>query len=471
MSLFKHDDQPDETPVAPAGVPSQNDAPADVTTTSAFKVASPADDDTDAQSAYQALEKHRQEKRRRSVRRAIVAVAAIAGIAVVVAIASSMGSSSKSAAGSMDTDVVTRGTFTSTVTASGAVEPVSSSNVTPEVDGIIDTVNVSVGDVVDMGDTLFTLKNDTLDKAVSDAAQQVKTAQNGVDSAQTAYDNAINAYNEAAEAYNKAVASPQTTTTTGQTATFDKATLQGAIDSAEVAREGAVIALQTANEAYDQAVATAKKRTVTSPATGTVIAVNAVAGTAVSSGASMATTASAPLIQISDVSQMKVTVQANELDVSKLAVGQSARATFSALPNVTSDATVTSIATTATTATVTSTSTAASGTGVTTYAVDLLIPSPDAALKPGMTASVAITTLTLPDVLMVPAAAVQTAEDGTTYVSVLTDPQKGTTDTRVVSVKATSTSQAAIEGNVGEGDTVVLPSSATSSTSASTAGL
>jgi HlyD family secretion protein len=435
-----------------------------VTPTSKLEVLSPDGGDPEAQSAYQALEKHRQEKRKKSVRRGIIVAAVAAGIVAVALVARSVGSSSTNAMSSMDTDVVTRGTFTSTVTASGAVEPVSSTNVTPEVDGIIDTVKVSVGDTVEAGDVLFTLKNDTLDKAVNDAAQQVKTAQNGVDSAQTAYENAINAYNSAADAYNKTIA-------TGQVASFDKATLQGAINSADVARDGANIALQTANEAYDEAVATADKRTVTAPAAGTIIAVNAVAGTAVSSGATMSTTATAPLIQISDVSQMKVTVQANELDVSKLAVGQAAKATFSALPNVTSDAAITNIATTATAATATSTSTAASGTGVTTYAVDLLIPSPDAALKPGMTASVAITTLTLPDVLMVPAAAVQTGGDGTAYVSVLTDPQRGTTDTRVVSVKATSTSQAAIEGNVSEGDTVVLPSSATSGTSSSAEGL
>ena len=72
------------------------------------------------------------------------------------------------------------------MSASGSIKPVSSTVVTPEVDGIIQDVRVAEGSAVDRGDRLFSVKNDELDKAVRKAAQQVKTAKNEVGKAQAA---------------------------------------------------------------------------------------------------------------------------------------------------------------------------------------------------------------------------------------------------------------------------------------------
>ena len=105
-----------------------------------------------------------------------------------------------------------------------------------------------------------------------------------------------------------------------------------------------------------------------------------------------------------------------------------------------------------------------------TYDVKLLIANPDPRLKSGMTANVSITTQSLADVLTVPVTALQTAQDGTSYLEVLTDSTKGTTEQRTVSVKTKSSTQAVVEGNVKEGDAIVLSDgSSTSATSASTA--
>ena len=153
---------------------------------------------------------------------------------------------------------------------------------------------------------------------------------------------------------------------------------------------------------------------------------------------------------------MTVSVQVNEMDISKVSVGQAARATFSALPNVELDATVTRIAT------VSSSDAQGAipgyGGSVVTYAVDLLIPNPDPALKPGMTASVTISSTDIPDALMLPLSAVNGEGDQATVSVVTGQDETGfpTTEERHVTVLANNGTMAAVEGDVAEGDEVVI---------------
>ena len=153
---------------------------------------------------------------------------------------------------------------------------------------------------------------------------------------------------------------------------------------------------------------------------------------------------------------MTVSVQVNEMDISKVSVGQAARATFSALPNVELDATVTRIATVSSSDA--SSAVSAYGGSVVTYAVDLLIPNPDPSLKPGMTASVTISSTDIPDALMLPLSAVNGEGDQAT-VSVVTgqdDSGFPTTEERHVTVLANNGTMAAVEGDVAEDDEVVI---------------
>ena len=352
----------------------------------------------------------------------------------------------------LQTTPVMRGEFTDQVKASGNVQPVSSVVVTPEVDGIISEVFVSEGDYVEAGTTLLTIRNDSLDKAVREADIQLRSAKTQLSSAKENYNTAYKAYY-----------ADQT----------DLATVNSAADAVDSAQ----LALETAQSAYDDAVATADKRTVTAPASGTIVVMNAVEGAAVGSGAgagaaaTVSSGASGALITIGDLSQMTVSVQVNEMDISKVSVGQAARATFSiskvsvgqaaratfsALPNVELDATVTRIATVSSA----DASSAMSGYGgsVVTYAVDLLIPNPDPSLKPGMTASVTISSTDIPDALMLPLSAVD-GEGDQAMVSVVTgqdDSGFPTTEARHVTVLASNGTMAAVEGDIAEGDEVVI---------------
>ena len=162
---------------------------------------------------------------------------------------------------------------------------------------------------------------------------------------------------------------------------------------------------------------------------------NAVEGAAVGSGAGAGAAATATsaagssgaLITIGDLSQMTVSVQVNEMDISKVSVGQAARATFSALPNVELDATVTRIAT------VSSSDAQGAipgyGGSVVTYAVDLLIPN--AVNGEGDQATVSVVT----------------GQDETSFP---------TTEERHVTVLANNGTMAAVEGDIAEGDEVVI---------------
>lgn len=408
-------------------------------------------EDAEAREAYESLMRHRKVRRRKKRIKVGVILGVVAIIAVTIAQVIQGGAQSEGPA--ISTAFVTRGEFSDSVSASGSIKPVSSTVVTPEVDGIIQDVRVAEGSAVDRGDRLFSVKNDELDKAVRKAAQQVKTAKNEVGKAQAALETARRGAAAVTEGGQRGDAS--------------------SVEMAKTDLESAKISLEEARSAYDDAVAQADKRTVTAPCDGTIIVMNAVNGASVGSpggagaGSSAGAGSAGALMTIADLSRMKVTVQINEVDVSRIAVGQRARVTFSALRQLVCEAQVTHVST------VSSSEAGGSGTGsggpgagydgggraIVTYAVELLIDSPDASIKPGMTANADIMIQQIGNALNVPLSAL--TEDGAqTYVSVVTardesgDPQ---TSRVPVTVRARSSTTAAIEGDgIEEGTEVLL---------------
>ena len=203
----------------------------------------------------------------------------------------------------------------------------------------------------------------------------------------------------------------------------------------------------------------AEQRTVRAPAAGSIIQLSAQTGASVGQAA-MGDGSSGPtgsLCQIADLSQMTVTMQVSEVDVNKVQVGQAATATFSAAPDAMLNATVRSIATTSSSDS--SGMYGGYGGGGVTYAVDLVIPAPDARLKPGMTANVSVVTETIDTALIVPAAALTDLGDGTGIVYVEDDAELHAGRMATVTVLANNGSEAAVEstdGSLAEGDAVVI---------------
>lgn len=350
--------------------------------------------------AYAKLKAKRAERRRKKlIRRGIVA--GVVGVIALIAIVATLviNAQPQGASGPV-TDMVTEGTFSTTVEAKGQLKPISSSVVSPSVDGTVDSINVQAGQSVNEGDVLMTIKNDELDRNVAEAQRAVAAAQEDLANAQ------------------KAAAAAQAT----PTADVDGASTAAGISAASAdanAVSAAQRSLASAQANLDQANAKAASRTVTAPSSGSIVELNAKVGATVTGGMIMGesdTSGGKQCMQIADLSKMKVTVQVGEKDIAKIAVGQSANVTYPAFPDIVSQGTVTAIASVAN-------SDATVGGGNVTFNVDILIEAPDARLKPGMTAEVSVVTEQLDDVVTVPTMALMTEDGEHYYVNVATDDE------------------------------------------------
>lgn len=353
--------------------------------------------------AYAKLKAKRAERRRKKLIRRGIVGGVVGGIALIAIIATLIINAQPQGATDPVTDMVTEGTFTTTVEAKGQLKPISASVVSPSVDGTVEQINVQTGQSVNEGDVLMTIKNDELDRNVAEAQRAVAAAQEDLTNAQ------------------KAAAAAQavpTTDTDGASATAAAGAASNA-STGTSAVSAAQRSLASAQANLDQANAKAAGRTVTAPSSGSIVELNAKVGATVTGGMIMGesdTSGGKQCMQIADLSKMKVTVQVGEKDIAKIAVGQSANVTYPAFPDIVSQGTVTAIASVAN-------SDAANGGGSVTFNVDILIEAPDARLKPGMTAEVSVVTEQLDDVVMVPTMALMTEDGENYYVNVATDAE------------------------------------------------
>lgn len=363
------------------------------------------DDSTDIsdEEAYAKLKAKRAERRRKKLIRRGIAVGVVVAIALIAIIATLVINAQPAGTNGPVTDMVTEGTFTTTVEAKGQLKPISASVVSPSVDGTVEKINVQAGQSVNEGDVLMTIKNDELDRNVAEAQRAVAAAQEDLANAQ-----------KAAAA---AQAAPTTDTDGASAIAAAGAASNASTDTNAVSAAQRSLASAQAN--LDQANAKAAGRTVTAPSSGSIVELNAKVGATVTGGMIMGesdTSGGKQCMQIADLSKMKVTVQVGEKDIAKIAVGQSVNVTYPAFPDIVSQGTVTAIASVAN-------SDSNYGGGSVTFNVDILIEAPDSRLKPGMTAEVSVVTEQLDDVVMVPTMALMTEDGENYYVNVATDAE------------------------------------------------
>lgn len=380
------------------------------------------DDSTDIsdEEAYAKLKAKRAERRRKKLIRRGIAVGVVVAIALIAIIATLVINAQPAGTNGPVTDMVTEGTFTTTVEAKGQLKPISASVVSPSVDGTVEKINVQAGQSVNEGDVLMTIKNDALDSAVSEAQRAVAAAQEDLNNAKVAL---------------AAAQAAPTTDSDGSTGPSDANANANAVSTAQ--RN-----LASAQAALEQATAKAAERTVKAPSSGSIVELNAKVGATVTGGMIMGesdTSGGKQCMQIADLSKMKVTVQVGEKDIAKIAVGQSANVTYPAFPDIVSQGTVTAIASVA------NSDAANGGGGNVTFNVDILIEAPDARLKPGMTAEVSVVTEKLDDVVMVPTMALMTEDGEHYYVNVATDDE-GKQTHRVKVVVVTQNDNEAVVG-------------------------
>ena len=260
-------------------------------------------------------------------------------------------------------------TISSSITATGTIEPVTSVEVGTQVSGIINKILVDYNDVVKRGQVIAILDKTNLESELASATSNLKSAESDLNYQKWFY--------ERQEALHK----------------------QG--DISDNAFQQAQVALRQAQSAYNMRIEAVKKAqtnlsyaTITSPIDGVILS------RAVEEGQTVAASFNTPtLFTIAqDLTDMRVIAKVDEADIGGVSEGQRVEFSVDAFPNDLFNGRVTQVRQEATTEN-----------NVVTYEVVISAPNPDLKLKPGLTANVKIITLEVKDVLAVPTKALRFA--------------------------------------------------------------
>jgi len=227
----------------------------------------------------------------------------------------------------------------------------------------------------------------------------------------------------------------------------DLTSIYNSIQNAPLDIQSQQLSIQQKENALADAKANLSYYYIHAPFSGIVAKLNVKNGDSVSGSTVVAT-----MINFQKISEISL----NEVDVSKVKVGQKATLTFDALPDLTLTGKVAEIDTIGTVAQ-----------GVVTYNVKIVIDTEDSRVKPGMSVSASIITDVKNDILLVPNSAVKSS--GNSYyvqvfdasaVSSAASSGQGVTSTvlpRQVSVVtgASNDSMTEIISGLKEGDTVI----------------
>ncbi|MBR1927091.1 MAG: efflux RND transporter periplasmic adaptor subunit [Bacteroidales bacterium] len=268
---------------------------------------------------------------------------------------------------SLETAEVLKIDISSSVTATGTVEPVTKVEVGTQVSGIISKLYVDYNDAVKAGQVIAEMDKVNLQAELSAANAQLATAK-------TEFEYQEKEYNRMKTLHDKELVSDSE---------FDQAQYQ----------------YQSARNAYSQTQASYTKvkrnlsyATITSPIDGVVISKSVEEGQTVAAGFSTPT-----LFTIAkDLTDMQVIANVDEADIGQVKEGQRVTYTVAAYPDDVFEGRVRQVRLEATTTS-----------NVVTYEVVINAPNPDLKVKPGLTATITIFTLEEDDVLSVPTKALR----------------------------------------------------------------
>jgi HlyD family secretion protein len=203
--------------------------------------------------------------------------------------------------------------------------------------------------------------------------------------------------------------------------------------------------LAAAQAAVDAAQITLDQAQLLAPFGGTITEVDIKTGDLVN--------ANTNAFRIDDLASVYVDLQISEVDLANLKVGQAATLAFDAIASKEYTGEVTAIG-----------MVGSVSNGVVNYTVTVKITDPDAEIKPGMTASVTITTDQVDDALLVPNKAIRTS-NGQKTVTVLFE---GNQISVPVTVGLANSSMSQVTSSqLKEGDTVVVSGTTSSTTTSS----
>lgn len=271
----------------------------------------------------------------------------------------------------LNTTKVTQGDISTSVTATGTVEPIMLVEVGTQVSGVISKIYVDYNSVVTKGELLAELDKTNL-------AAELENAQANLMTKKVEFENQQLNYNRQKGLWEKQAISKadwETAETTYQTSKL-----------AVTSSKAAVLKAQT-NLGY---------ATIYSTIDGVVVS------KAVEEGQTVAASFSTPTLFTiaNDLTKMRVIANVDEADIGQVAEGQRVTFTVDAYPNDEFEGSVVQVRLEATTTS-----------NVVTYEVVINAPNPDLKLKPGLTASVNIYTLEERGVQVIPSKALRFMPD------------------------------------------------------------
>lgn len=287
--------------------------------------------------------------------------------------AAAMASCSDGAQVTYTKDKVTRGDISTSITATGTIEPVTKVEVGTQVSGIISKIYVDYNSVVKKGQVIAELDKTNLLSELASAKSQLANAQSDLDYQQANYD-------RYAALFEKGLVSAND---------YEQARL-----SFEQARQQIVIQKQNVAKAQTNL----GYATITSPIDGVVLSREVEEGQTVASAMTTPT-----LFNIAqDLTDMRVIADVDEADIGGVKEGQRVTFTVDAFPDDVFGGNVTQVRKEATTES-----------NVVTYEVVISAPNKDLKLLPGLTANVTVFTAERNGVLTIPSKALRFAPNTT----------------------------------------------------------
>jgi len=290
------------------------------------------------------------------------------------------------------TTPVARADFKVTVTATGTVEPTNLVEISSELSGTIESVNVDFNDTVEAGTVLAALDTRKLEAQLAIAKAAWDAASAKVAIAKAALDKARGDYDIARTLENRGV-------TSHQAFSAQEATLRQAEAAMQSAEADQALALAT----LDLHRADLENACICSPIKGVVL------HRAIDPGQIVAASLTAPVLFsiAEDLREMKLQVDIDEADIGRVAVGNAATFTVDAYEDKQFPATISQIRFAAEIIN-----------SVVTYKAVLEVANSEMLLRPGMTATAEITVAEVQNALVVPNGALR-------YAPRQTDDAKG----------------------------------------------
>ena len=279
------------------------------------------------------------------------------------------------------TEKVTRGDIVSTITATGAVNAVTTVLVGTQVSGTIKDIYVDFNSPVKKGQLIAQIDPAIFDAQVAQARANLLAAKANVEKAVVALADAKRTLNRQKELFAKNLVA-RSDVDAAETA-YDTAGTQVSAAKAQVSQTEAALRIAETNLRYARII---------SPVNGIVVSRNVDIGQTVA--ASFQTPTLFNIAQ--DLTKMQVDSSVAEADIGKIRVGQPVEFTVDAYPDSPFQGSVSEIRNAPITVQ-----------NVVTYDVVVKVDNPEMKLKPGMTANVSIIVSSKKNVLRIPNAALR----------------------------------------------------------------